>query len=105
VTGMGAPQGLGWAEMLTVRGFSRTQESNADEFALEVIHAEYGHVGSAFDFFRRDDESGGGSRAASWISTHPLSGDRVTHLEQLASERGWSLAGVTRPAIASNNND
>lgn len=104
-TGMGAPQGLGWAELLAVRGFSRTQESNADEFALAVIHGEYGHLGSAFDFFRRDGESGVRSRAGSWVSTHPLSGDRVRRLETLAGERGWSLTGAAIPVIRPNNND
>jgi Zn-dependent protease with chaperone function len=105
LTGMGVPQGLGWAELLTTSGFSRAQESNADEFALGLVHAEYGHLGGAFDFFRRDSGDAVGKDLVGWISTHPISDDRVATLEELGRSRGWSLSGTNRPAIQSNNSN
>jgi predicted Zn-dependent protease len=104
LTGMGVPTGLGSAELLTTRRFGRSQESNADDFALELVYSEYRHLGGAFDFFRRDAGQAVESRLSGWISTHPLSDDRVARLEELARQRGWSIDGPTRAAISTNNN-
>lgn len=101
-TGIGAPNGLALAERLTQSGFNRAQESAADEFALDLVHAEYGHLAGAFDFFGRDTAVGTGSAAVSWLSTHPSSGDRIERLEALARQRGWSLEGTKRPAVHIN---
>ena len=44
---------------LTLRGFSREQETRADEFGLAIVHAEYGHVNQASRLFERWDEENG----------------------------------------------
>jgi len=101
-TGIGAPNGLALAERLTQSGFSRAQDSAADEFALGLVYAEYGHLAGAFDFFGRDTAGGTGSTAVSWLSTHPSSEDRIEKLESLARQRGWSLEGVKSPSVPLN---
>ena len=100
--GMGVPDGLTLAQSLTQSGFNRAQESAADEFALDLVHREYGHLGGAFDFFRKDTAGGGGRMAVSWLSTHPSSDDRIERLENLARQRGWSLDGTKGPAVRLN---
>lgn len=101
-TGVGAPNALGLAQQLAQSGFNRAQESAADEFALGLVYAEYGHLAGAFDFFRRDGADPDGHAGVPWISTHPSSDDRIERLEALARERGWSLEGAKRPAIRIN---
>ncbi len=93
----------GLATDLTGRRFDRDQESAADAFGLALLHAEYGHVGGAGDFFARQAraaERGDGSDAFGvWFSTHPLDEDRVTTLERLARERGWRSDAALAPLV------
>jgi Zn-dependent protease with chaperone function len=83
---------------LAARAFDRSQERNADRFALEIVAQEYGHVAGAQDFFGRAVASPGpvANRIAPYFSTHPLNEDRTNALEVLARERGWSNEGETR---------
>jgi Zn-dependent protease with chaperone function len=80
---------------LTLRGFSRKQESSADEFGLQLVYSQYGHVNEAWRLFERWDE---GSHSfleiASYASTHPDSGDRVENLAALAQREGWPVEGA-----------
>ena len=64
------------------RSFGRTQESEADRFALELVFREYGHLGGATDFFERLPDSGSALArgAARFLSTHPVNEDRVEEL-------------------------
>jgi len=92
--GSGAPTpDLGHlAAGLTARGFDREQEGEADAFGLELVHAEYGTVGSSLDFFERLDEDGFlAEELAAYLSTHPASSERIADLRQLARDRGWLL--------------
>jgi beta-barrel assembly-enhancing protease len=98
-TGIGVPNGLALTQRLTQSGFNRAQESAADEFALDLVHREYGHLAGAFDFFGRDTAGGVGPM---WLSTHPSSDDRIERLESLARQRGWSLEGAKRLPIRLN---
>ena len=82
---------------LTLRGFNRDQESDADDFGLEIVYAEYGHVNESWRFFDRiidDDRSISG--LATYIATHPSAGDRIDDLKLRAQMRGWPLTGVLR---------
>lgn len=98
-SGIGAPNGLALTQHLTQSGFNRAQESAADEFALDLVYREYGHLAGAFDFFSRDAVGGGGPM---WLSTHPSSDNRIESLETIARKRGWSLAGAKRPPVRLN---
>jgi predicted Zn-dependent protease len=88
------------ASDLTGRRFDRDQESAADAFGLALLHAEYGHVAGAADFFARQarasDRHDGGAFGV-YFSTHPLHADRVDALERLAHERGWRGDGAVAP--------
>jgi Zn-dependent protease with chaperone function len=77
---------------LTLRGFSRGQEEDADEFGLSIVNSEYGHVANSWRFFERlaDKELG----VATYLSTHPSPGDRVTRLIQQAGGNGWAVDGA-----------
>ena len=83
---------------LTLRGFSRRQESAADEFGLSLVQQEYGHVADAWKFFERIDiEDVETSDLLTYLSTHPSPGDRVNALIQLAAENGWLITGTVTP--------
>jgi len=83
---------------LTLRGFSREQESRADEFGLAVVHAAYGHVNQASRLFERwDSEQRDSSAFAAYLSTHPQPGDRVQRLRAIAYRDGWRTEGEITP--------
>ncbi len=83
---------------ITLRGFSREQESRADEFGLAVVYSEYGHVNQASRLFERWQESSGElSPFVTYLSTHPEAGDRVEKLRALASRDGWETDGEITP--------
>ena len=79
---------------LTLRGFSREQETKADEFGLSIVNAEYGHVNEAWRLFERwaiTDNSF--IDLVSYLSTHPDSGERIADMRSLAEEKGWLTVG------------
>jgi Zn-dependent protease with chaperone function len=77
-----------------LRGFSREQESEADEFGLALVYAHYGHVDEASRLFERWDE---GDESlldiVSYFSTHPATDDRIEELEALALRQNWPVEG------------
>jgi predicted Zn-dependent protease len=83
---------------LALRGFSRGQESDADEFGLGIVYEEYGHVAQATRFFERiEDDDAVLSELASYLSTHPSPDDRIERLAELSATRNWSLSEETVP--------
>lgn len=84
---------------LSSRRFGRDQESAADAFALELVVAEYGHVGGATEFFERlpAPQSRLERSLATYLSTHPLSEERLQDLATLAEKRGWPARGQRTP--------
>jgi len=80
---------------LALRGFSREQESEADEFGLALVHTHYGHVNEAWRLFERwDDGDDSLLDIVSYLSTHPDSGDRVEDLAEQAVREGWPVEGT-----------
>jgi len=83
---------------LTLRGFSRRQESAADRFGLKIVHDEYGHVAETWRFFERISV---GDRKSSilgpYLSTHPLSESRIEDIVEYAGANGWSINGDAVP--------
>ena len=77
--------GVNVADM-TIRSFSRRQESRADRYALMLVQSQYGHVDEAWRLFDRWDEQTGddSSQLISYLSTHPHTGARITELEAIA---------------------
>ncbi|MGI9248968.1 MAG: M48 family metallopeptidase [Woeseiaceae bacterium] len=83
---------------ITLRGFSREQESRADEFGLAIVHSEYGHVNQASRLFERWDEADESTLAiVTYLSTHPQPGDRVEELQVIANRDGWETDGQVSP--------
>jgi Zn-dependent protease with chaperone function len=79
---------------LALRGFSRKQESNADEFGLAIVYAEYGHVNEAWRLFERwHDADDSLLDVVSYLSTHPQPDDRVEDLENMANRERWPVEG------------
>lgn len=81
---------------LTLSGFSRGQEARADRFGLELVHAEYGHVADAWQFFSRIDDGDQG-RLQGYLSTHPAPRNRIDRLRDHARDQGWSADGTATP--------
>jgi len=79
---------------LALRGFSRKQESEADEFGLALVYTHYGHVNEAWRLFERwDDGDDSFLDVVSYMSTHPDSGDRVEDLAEVALREQWPVEG------------
>ena len=79
---------------LALRGFSRRQETNADEFGLQLVNAEYGHVNEAWRLFQRwdiDDKSF--SRFVTYLATHPEAAARIEDMIAQAENEGWLTEG------------
>ncbi len=83
---------------ITIRGFSRRQETNADEFGLAVVNSEYGHVDEAWRLFERwEVENDSVINLVTYLSTHPESGDRIIDMKRQAEAEGWLLTGDVTP--------
>ena len=100
-TGVGGANPLDLARTFSDRGFGRSQERDADAFALELVHALYGHVAGADNFFERlEAESGVGKRPGRWRAGCRLTRFRTTasrDARRLAVDRGWPTEGALRP--------
>ena len=83
---------------LTLKSFSRRQESDADEFGLELVQAEFGHVAEAWRIFERlSDQSGVAALAAAYAASHPSPRNRIGDLVELAQQSGWRTSGEVTP--------
>lgn len=83
---------------LTLRGFGRRQETKADEFGLQVVYAEYGHVNEAWRLFERwKIKDNSFIKLVTYLSTHPETGDRIVTLKRYAEENGWRADGEITP--------
>ena len=96
LAGVGGDPASTMAETVVARRFSQAQELAADRLALELLHATFGQVGGAADFFERRELADGGG----WFDTHPGHDARVRHLRALAAERGWTVAPLTPYSVS-----
>jgi len=93
---------LGRTGMVTVLAFNRDQERQADEEALRVLAAEYGHVGGALELFgvfsSLSGATGGiGAPQVEFLSTHPITGNRIESVRDWARANGKTVDGPRRP--------
>ena len=87
---------------LTTKGFDRQQERDADRFGLGLVEAEYGHIGSSWQFFQRlADESPKLDHVIAYLSTHPASAGRIDELREFAVQQEWETDGPAVPFEAS----
>ena len=88
--------------MLTMLSFSRDQEQDSDDEGIRALHAYYGYVQGATTLFEilekeYDDE---GIDVPEFLSSHPDTRNRISHLTELAQAEGWMQQGKTRPIPA-----
>lgn len=100
--GRGAAGALGHAGLVTLFSFNREQERAADEEALRVLAAEYGHVGGAIDLFDAFARLPAAPReenvpAIEFLRTHPLTANRIAAVGEWAKHNGAALDGARRP--------
>lgn len=93
---------LSQAGVTTLLAFNREQEREADEEALRVIAAEYGHVGGALDLFDAFLKLASQSRspalpAIEFMRTHPLTANRVEAVRAWAAKNGVAIDGPRTP--------
>lgn len=69
--------------------FSQSQESQADEFGLDLLNQTYGHVAGATDFFERLSQQQGMEIA--FLATHPTSASRVQRIDDLIQDQGYAV--------------
>lgn len=84
---------------LTLRGFSRRQESEADAYALSLVQSRYGHVGESWRLFERWQDQREGDTPGVWayLSTHPGSADRIEAMLELSDREAWPTEGDVSP--------
>jgi len=83
---------------LTLRGFSRQQETKADDFGLAIVQAEYGHVNEAWRLFERwNIQDNSLISLATYLSTHPETGERIADIKKHAETEGWRVDGDVTP--------
>ena len=80
---------------ITEMSFSRKQETRADEFALETLNCDYGHVAGAADFFEKIPKEQDPGKFGHYFASHPESHKRISHLEDIIRSRGFKLAERT----------
>ena len=85
---------IGKGLMLTELTFSRKQETQADEFALETLACHYGHVAGATSFFEKIPAEGDPGRFGHYFASHPENRRRIDHLKALAHEHGYTTGDL-----------
>ena len=89
---------LGEAGLLTALKFSREQEQQSDETALNTLAKVYGHVEGAntlFDVLEQVHEAD--SLPPEFFSSHPHTGNRIENITAMANKYNWSTTGVITP--------
>jgi predicted Zn-dependent protease len=82
---------------LTILSFNREQEQRADETALNALAKHYGTVNGANALFNVfiDTESQLNTFTPEFLSTHPLSNNRIEEIKKLAKQNKWATEGST----------
>ncbi|KKI99167.1 M48 family metallopeptidase [Prochlorothrix hollandica] len=80
------------AENLSNAQYSQSQETDADEFALDLLMATYGQGAGATDFFQRLSQDGG--RGWDFWASHPNPDRRVQQIQRWIQEKGYAVGDV-----------
>lgn len=69
-------------------GYGREQERDADEFGLRLVHEVYGQTQGALEFFElvQAELAQNESEWVEFMSTHPLTGNRIADLTELQQQ-------------------
>jgi predicted Zn-dependent protease len=94
---------LGRSGLLTILTFNRTQEAEADETGVAALAKAYGHAGGAtdtFDVLRQAAAEAGLREPPEFLSTHPVTDDRLERLSVVIRRNGWPAEGTRTPVPA-----
>ncbi len=75
-------------EAVTKAQFSQSQETQADQFGLNLLQSTYGHVAGATDFFTRLNQQR--NLDIAFLASHPAPGKRVIELQRLIKELNYT---------------
>lgn len=76
--------------MITILSFNRSQERQSDKTAIHAVAKYYGHVSGTTDLFKVLLNIENHTIATlQFLSTHPLSTERIDKLAQYAKENNW----------------
>ena len=85
--------------MIVLLNFNRDQESEADVTALNAVNGLYQHVAGTNDLFKAlmrahdpDDVE-----LPAFLSTHPLTQERIDDLKKYARKKGWDTETELTP--------
>lgn len=85
--------GLNLSGDLVLRKYGREQERAADALALQGVVSLYGHAGGSTSLFRVLAAQHKGVALPAWLSSHPVTADRIAAVEQMARSAGWRQNG------------
>lgn len=71
--------------------FSQKQESQADAFGLDRLHACYGHAGGATGFFEKLERLEHLPGIVHFFSSHPSSEDRIAVINRMIADHGLAI--------------
>ena len=74
---------------ITEMGFSRHQETLADEFAMDVLECHYGHVNGSVEFFKKLGKNNDPKYMGHYFSDHPENQKRIAHLIDYSRNKGY----------------
>jgi Zn-dependent protease with chaperone function len=74
---------------ITNAKFSQNQETQADEFGLNLLYKYYGHVAGATDFFAKLSKEN--NLDIAFLSTHPSPEKRVKKLQELIKKENYPM--------------
>jgi len=78
---------------IALRNYGRDQERAADAVALQGVVSLYGHAGGSTSLFRVLLDQQNGIELPAWLSSHPVTADRIVAVEQMARDEGWQQDG------------
>ena len=95
-----AQSAIGNATGLALLGYSRAQEAQADQDALDAVVALYGHAAGFAELFEVLRVAQGGAEGAALARSHPLTAARIAEARARTRAHGWAEAGVLTPLAA-----
>jgi len=92
-------QVIGETGMIALLNFNRDQEREADITALNAVNGLYHHVAGTNDFFKALIQIHGSesSEPPVFLSTHPLTQDRIDNLTEYSQDKGWDIDAKLTP--------
>lgn len=95
---MAAQGALGTATGLALLGYSREQETQADEEALAAVVAVYGHARGVVELFESlRQASPGTDTGLEVLGSHPLTATRIDAVRERARHAAWPMTGELTP--------